>query len=100
MEDREGKVLVLRDESGLAMLGGDCGGDRLGLWNMSGSTSIGTSSKAASLFTCAVPVGKSSEGCGWVGLWWWCEPCCERMCLVRPDGFQNHLGQPATVHGS
>jgi hypothetical protein len=41
--DCKGIVLVLHnDESGLATFGGDCGSDRLGLWNMSGSTSIGT----------------------------------------------------------
>ena len=95
--DREEIVLVLY---GLAMFGSDCGGDRLGPWNTSGSTSISTSSKAALLFTCVVLVGKSCEGCSWVGLWWWCELCCEQMCLVQPDGFQNHLGQPVTVHGS
>jgi len=77
VEGREGMVLVLcDDESGLETFGGDCGGDRLGPRNTSRSTSIGASSKAASLFACVVPVGKSSdsEGCGWVGLWWWCEP--------------------------
>ena len=99
--DCEGIVLVLcDDESGLVTFSGDCGSNRLGPWSTSGSTSIGTSLGVALLFTCAVLVGKSCEDCSWVGLWWWCEPCCEWMCLVQPDGFWNHLGQPVTVHGS
>jgi hypothetical protein len=63
--DCKGIVLVLHDdESGLVTFDSDCGSDRLGLWNTSGSTSIDASLKVASLFTCAVPVDKSCEGCG------------------------------------
>ena len=80
-----GTVLLLSIGVGVGVGGHEeamFGSDRLGLWSTSGSTSIGTLLKVASLFTCIVPVGKSSEGCSWVGLWWWCELCCEQRCLV------------------